>query len=316
MKASELAQGKWPGLLEALFGVDPQCLTGKNGPCPLCGGRDRYRWIRSEGGGQWICNQCTPQGGDGAALAMAVASMSYNAVALEVERYHGQIEPCKPTTKKDPNILLDRIAQGCVQVTHGTATAKYLKGRGIVKGSPAIRHHQGLVYWDNGERLGTYPAMVTRIQDATRGRQSYQVIYLEGDRKADLPSSKKVMPHCGGIMGAGAYLGAVGAKMAVCEGVETGLAIQQGEGLPVIAALGTAGMERLILPDVVRDVVIFADNDENFSGQKAAFALANRLHREKRAVQVVVPDKTGDYLDFLTRHTEGKHENIPHHGSC
>ena len=39
----ERAVGRWKSILPA-FGVTPQQLTGKHGPCPLCGGKDRFRF--------------------------------------------------------------------------------------------------------------------------------------------------------------------------------------------------------------------------------------------------------------------------------
>ena len=39
----ERARGRWQGILPAI-GVSSQYLTGKHGPCPMCGGKDRFRW--------------------------------------------------------------------------------------------------------------------------------------------------------------------------------------------------------------------------------------------------------------------------------
>jgi len=296
-KAREMASGKWPGLLKSVFGVDEKHLTGKNGPCPICGGKDRYRWIRSTRGGQWICNQCRPNGADGAELAMAVIGAEYKEVAKMIEQSSGSIEPVKEVAAKDPNILLDRIARECREVTRGSVVARYLQGRGIAKGSKAIRQHPGLDYWDGGERIGRYPAMIARVQDATGGRQTYHVTYLDDGGKASVPSPKKIMPHCGGLTGAGVYLDRVGETVAVCEGVETGLFIQSTLEIPVIAATSAHGLEHLMLPDVVTEAAIFSDNDPSFVGQRAAYSLASRLARGGVSVKVFVPVATGDYLD-------------------
>ena len=39
----ERARGRWKEILPQL-GIDPKFLTNRHGPCPLCGGRDRYRF--------------------------------------------------------------------------------------------------------------------------------------------------------------------------------------------------------------------------------------------------------------------------------
>ncbi|EKP0297247.1 toprim domain-containing protein, partial [Aeromonas veronii] len=58
------ATGHWPDLLAAV-GIDTP-RGGKHGPCPTCGGKDRFRLDNKGGRGTWICNQCGA--GDGLAL--------------------------------------------------------------------------------------------------------------------------------------------------------------------------------------------------------------------------------------------------------
>src|SRR5439155_22198569 len=53
----ERAKGRWPGILAAL-GIPANALTGKHGPCPMCGGKDRFRFSDNDGSGDYICSQC------------------------------------------------------------------------------------------------------------------------------------------------------------------------------------------------------------------------------------------------------------------
>jgi phage/plasmid primase-like uncharacterized protein len=46
ISTKERAHGRWREILPAL-GIDGRFLTGKNCPCPMCGGRDRFRLIDS-----------------------------------------------------------------------------------------------------------------------------------------------------------------------------------------------------------------------------------------------------------------------------
>ena len=63
------SHGQWPTIWEAL-GVCNLPTSGKHGPCPGCGGRDRFRLIQNgTDDGRWICGQGgAPTGGDGFAL--------------------------------------------------------------------------------------------------------------------------------------------------------------------------------------------------------------------------------------------------------
>jgi putative DNA primase/helicase len=58
-------------------------------------------------------------------------------------------------------------------------------------------------------------------------------------------------------------------------------------------------MEGFAPPAGVRRLVIFGDNDASFAGQKAAYALAHRLHRELPVDVRIPPDAGTDWLDVL-----------------
>jgi hypothetical protein len=60
----EKAIGRWREILLRL-GLDLPATAKQHGPCPACGGKDRFRFDDQEGKGSWFCNQCLPQAGDG-----------------------------------------------------------------------------------------------------------------------------------------------------------------------------------------------------------------------------------------------------------
>ena len=70
-----LALGRWPEILTDL-GVDPAFLLDRHGPCPGCGGRDRFRFDDRDGKGTWYCGGGgEPQSGDGFQLLEHVFGM-------------------------------------------------------------------------------------------------------------------------------------------------------------------------------------------------------------------------------------------------
>lgn len=71
------AQGRWHNLILPALGIDVPGNPRKHGPCPFCGGRDRFRFDDRDGLGSWFCNQCDPQAGDGFALAMKVRRCTF-----------------------------------------------------------------------------------------------------------------------------------------------------------------------------------------------------------------------------------------------
>ena len=65
------ARGSWDQILPVL-GIQVPPHPMKHGPCPCCGGKDRFRFDDKDGTGSWYCNQCNPHAGDGFALVMKV----------------------------------------------------------------------------------------------------------------------------------------------------------------------------------------------------------------------------------------------------
>ena len=95
-------------------------------------------------------------------------------------------------------------------------------------------------------------------------------------------------------------------KLGVGEGVETCLAVRELFNLPTWATLSDNGLMAFDPPAGVNVLHIFGDNDANYVGQAAAFALAKKAHalaqRQGRPlkVEVWIPDNADtDWLDVL-----------------
>lgn len=289
---SNQAQGRWESILVGL-GIDQKYLNGKHHDCPVCcGGKDRFRFTNLNSKGGYICSQCGS--GDGFELLMKVNGWDFKTAAKEVERYLPNAIEVKQKPKKDPLILLKRIAKN----SHtGLEVAGYLKGRGL-QPNDALKQCK-LDYFVEGIKLGTFESMIGLIVDKDNQPVSYHVTYLQNRKKADVPSQKKIMPGVKTITGCAVRFGD-GEKIAITEGIETALAVQEISRLPVYAALNANNLEKLELPEHIKSVIIYSDNDSNYTGQKAAFTLANRLELKGVKVRVRIPKNVGeDFLDEL-----------------
>ena len=297
----ELAKGKWRGILTEL-GISPSYLTGRHGPCPMCQGKDRWRFDDKLQGGEWICNQCGH--GDGFNLLMGVRGCSFKEAAAAVDEVVGEAQTQPPRPKKDPKDALKRVGNGLQRIEHRDPVALYLKNRGItgITGY-ALRTHPVLRYYENGQYQGTYPAMVAKIQNAHGKTESFHITYLTEDgEKAPVSVARKVMSPINGITGAAIRLAPAAQHIALTEGIENALAVMEGEGLPCWACVSANGIETFEPPEGVEQVTIFGDNDDNFTGQAASYVLARRLRRNGYAVDVhVMGAKGDDYLDCLNK---------------
>lgn len=87
-------------------------------------------------------------------------------------------------------------------------------------------------------------------------------------------------------------------RLGIAEGIETALSVQQETGLPMWACLSTSGLQNVVLPDTVREVVICADHDA--PGLEAAHAAAERLARLGKRLKIALPPQIGaDFNDLL-----------------
>lgn len=86
----------------------------------------------------------------------------------------------------------------------------------------------------------------------------------------------------------------------MAEGIETAISVSKLLGCPVWSALNANGLKSWNPPEGVKRVVICGDNDENLTGQEAAYVLGHRLSREGFEVEMQIPLETGtDWNDVF-----------------
>ena len=177
----------------------------------------------------------------------------------------------------------------------GTLVGLYLRSRGLTKPiPPTIRFSSKLKHGPTGMRL---PAMVCAVQGPDRDVTGVHRTFLRLDGKAKAPFTKpKLM--LGRCVGGAVRLAAAGPILAIGEGIETSLTVMQESGIPTWAALSTGGMEGLILPPCVKEVVLCPDGDT--PGDGAALAAAHRFLSEGRKVRLARPPDGTDFNDLLS----------------
>ena len=292
------AKGKWFGILTAL-GIGSNYLTGKHTQCPICGGRDRFRWDNKEGDGTWFCNQ--DGAGDGFSLLIAYHKIDFKEAKKRVKEVIGsveQVEIKKEQTDEQKRDALRKAWNDSKPSQKGDFVDLYLRGRGIdVPVLYGLRSGLSVDFTTGRE----FQTMFGVVKNRDGKLATLHRTFIENGRKADIECPRKMMSGfledgCSIQTGEVMEIGMVG----IAEGIETALSASQMFHIPVWSVLNTSLMEKWLPPEGVSTVVIFGDNDKSYSGQKSAYTLARKLTKLGYAIEVNIPKKQGyDWNDCL-----------------
>ena len=294
-------QDRWPGICAAL-GINIG-ESGKHTACPICGpGRNshRFRFDNKDGQGTWICNQCGA--GDGFALVMKVLNIEFKEAVKEIKRVVGSADVTKPQSEaKISRDLLRKIYTESKPIVDGDPAWKYLTGRGLSVISEKLRYHSACYEPETQNKM---PAMLATysLPDGTAITIHRTFITQDGE-KANVQNPKKVLPALRKMTGGAIRLfEPENGVIAVAEGIETALAVYQMSKIPTWSVVSSTLMEKFEPPSGIKTVLIFGDHDKNFTGQRAAYVLANKLTvQNKLRAEVYIPKNTGDYLNESTQ---------------
>ncbi len=300
MSPAEIATGRWHGILSAL-GIPSEFLTNKHGPCPICGGKDRYRFDNKEGRGTWYCNHCGS--GDGYSMLEKFHGWPFRKALDEVKRTAGVVEVEKPVEENNEAkkvAALRKVWEESKSISKGDPAWNYLRSRGFRGFIPVmLRFHPSLSYRHDNGTTTRHPAMVAAVtyDDAKVATIHRTYLTAEG-KKANVSSPKKLMPGKQ-LKGVSIKLGHAAETIGVAEGIETALIAGQRFGMPVWSCIASSFLAAFEPPKEAKRIVIFGDNDKSYAGQAAAFSLAQRLQSTGRVeVEVRIPEIVGkDWAD-------------------
>ena len=304
--AQAQAQGKWHDILRGL-GVDDKYLTGKHCPCPVCGGKDRFRFDDKHGKGGWICSACGA--GDGFSLVSRIRK-------LTLAEAKDAVEPLLPKASARPIIKggderrcrerAEEFWSNTSAVADGDPVQLYLTQRlGQSFNSLAIR---SATTYHPSDRKKDFCVMAAMVSDASGNLVSVHRTFLHenGNKAGELTPSKMLMQ--GTIPpGSAIRLMKAASHMGIAEGIETALAAFLMTGIPTWSVISAPFMKSWEPPKGVKKLTIFSDNDANFTGQAAAYDLARRLVMKGGIkVDVRVPATIGkDWADVWQGQCKG-----------
>jgi putative DNA primase/helicase len=327
--AEDIAVGNWEEIL-VRAGLDQAYLKHAEGPCPICGGKTRFRWRAKKESG--FCNSCRYVGPF--TLLQHLIGSDFRGAADYVRNWAGYGEsttpgqaprpirvarpaPVEADDTEDLRFKYRKLWGETTLIEPGIPAHAYLLRRvpGLTAIPKVLRAHAALPYWRLGEdgmfhNEGNFPAMLAAAQGVDGRVANIWRTYLDasGD-KASLPDAKKAV---------GRFLQPSFAvrltepddELGIAEGIETALAVWILFGIPCWSTLHADGMRKFEIPqgyERVRKVRIFADNDaRDQNGRRAGNDAANLLKDKMRAnglISTVVLPKftTFDFADIAVK---------------
>lgn len=286
----EAAAGQWSRILEVM-GIPAHWLNDRHTLCPFCD-RKKYRYTNKTDNGDWICS-CGA--GNGFALVQQHLNCDFKTAAQKIDLVIGRKGDAKIANEKEKERvkLRKRLREMWGMARQPYILRDYLKSRGLETIPDGLRGSNSLQCQIEGG-IWRGRTMLAQVKKVDGTPIAVHRTFLIGDERRE----KKLTPTMEPLPGAAIQLYEPGQELGIAEGIETAIACHELFDMPVWSCVSASLMESVKIPEGVKRVIVFADNDKNYTGQAAAYKLANRLVlREKLECDVMIPTDDGDWLD-------------------
>lgn len=276
-----------------------------HGPCPVCGGKDRFRFDDKEGRGTWFCSQCDHQSGGGLLLLSRFLGKPTIEVANELlgntpERSRAPVyrsfvseDQIRKANHEQARKGAEALLASSELRPHPYMSDRGLDGQWLVNGEPIMGRDRSVI--QPGELL-----LVPAYKAEGDGSKLVNVQKIK--------ANKEKRPLYGGDM-AGVYHKLDGHQklIAIAEGYATGVTVNQVTGATTYVAFQTGNLASVSAWVASQHhgvpVVLFADHDELDithqwrPGEKFAKDAAAPL-----GATVALPPELGDWDDYRQAH--------------
>jgi len=293
--AAAAARGHWPRILPAL-GL--KVIKNRHMPCPVCGGKDRFRFDDQEGRGTWHCNQC--RAGDGLDLVKKALGISLTEAAERVNALTGNLPPVDEKVSSLTGAEDNEAARAAAALLARqlVSTAQEAAGNAYLSRKGWPEHVSLTLTQPQKVAITRYlPGdLVVPLHDMSGDLVNVQLIHAAGEKRTLKGGQVKGACHV-------LSTGKAPKRIWLAEGYATGLTVHNLTGDAVWIALSSANL--LSLAGLVREkhpslpLVIAADRDLNGDGQHKAQQAAAACNGT-----VALPPVFGDWNDAFIQHGE------------
>ena len=212
-----------------------------------------------------------------------------------------------PEQVAQPTARVLRLRRETCQIYDCADAGAYLDSRHLwpVAAESTLKAHVSVEYFQDGQKLGRYPALIADVRDIHNDIVSTHITYLSAGRKLRPQEPRKLLSPVNGREGCAVRLAPIaGEALGIGEGIETCLAAALLHSMPVWAALNTTLLAKFTPPPEVKRLVIFADRD--IAGLSAAARLMERLQGRITMELRTPPVTANDWADVLAAQHQRK----------
>ncbi len=276
----------------------------KHGPCPVCGGKDRFRFDDKNGRGTWYCSQCEPSSGGG----LLLLSRYINKTVMKTAKELLGDDELKTIAPKRVHVV-DHDAVRAANIEQAK------KGAAMLMASAVLAPH---VYMDNKGLFGKWLVNSSPIYGRDGIIPVGDLLLVPVYKKGELVNVQKITadaqkrPLYGGDMQGVHHIidGAV-KSVAIVEGYATGVTVNRLTKWKTYVSFNTGNLAEAVKqakedhPD--SRIVVFGDHDEIdlAHNRRPGEYFANKAADPFGAL-VVIPDELGDWDDYRQKHGEDK----------
>ncbi|MBF8274063.1 MAG: putative superfamily II helicase [Magnetococcales bacterium] len=282
-----LARGRWPEFLGGV-GIGQGFLSDRHGPCPLCGGSDRFRFDNLNKDGTYFCSQCGP--GDGFSLAEKFLGKSFQEALEIVANFLGCLPVVVPEKSGDV-IDFEALASQGKAAQAAEKTAKIWS-----EAEPAPENH-GYFLRKNVKPhgLGLYRgpmiiagmtcdnSLIIPLSDETGKLQTLEFISESGEKRF-LPGGRK--------KGSFFAIGEPSKTIVICEGFSTAGTVHEATRFQTVMAVDSGNLleiaEKIAKLSPGKTIIIAADDDRHTSGNPGLTKASDAARRT--GAKLATPD--------------------------
>lgn len=238
----DAAQGNWKDLIFPAFAITVPAKKNQHGPCPICGGTDRFRCDDKQGKGTWICSQCNA--GDGFELIVKARGIDRADVLKEIGAVLGLSSETKVTDadrkkwreKAEKQRLQAEIDERKAQEAAAKRAERIWKAKSVDRDCPYIQRKQ---VQNHGCKVNGKGNLLVPIFDISGKLWNMQEIHADGF-KPYLPGGR--VNDCFYIIG---EITAENQIVCIAEGYATAASIFEATGYTTVVAFQSGNIDKV-----------------------------------------------------------------------